>query len=85
MESQTCKLCKNDFRKEVMKDGKCPLCVVEHPDCETREEMLSKVKMPNKMGDDLNETRVREIFREMFEEQKEVKRPVGRPKNTETK
>jgi hypothetical protein len=95
MKTKRCILCESDFRPEALKDGKCSICQQEHPECESRQEMLSKIKQtPNKMGDDsITEERVIELINsalnpmvEKLEEllgAKEEKRGPGRPKKTE--
>ena len=67
MDTSKCVICEADFRKNVIKDGKCPTCLKEHPDVNSREEAMAKVKIPNKMGDELTELRVKEIVGEMLE------------------
>jgi len=62
-----CIICQADFREEALKDGKCSLCQKEHPEEKSREEVLAKVKIPNKLGDELDEFRVREIVGEMLD------------------
>ena len=95
-----CCICEADFRVSALKDGKCPLCLEQHPDEKSRDEVLSKVKIPNKMGDEIDELRVREIVGEMLDsrlnpvvekldqalkvEAAPVKRGPGRPKKTES-
>lgn len=93
MESSKCKICEADFRLSALKDGKCSVCVREHPNEKSLAEVLSKVKVPNKMGDELDENRVRVVVGEMLDErikpildkldaalEPEPKRGPGRPK-----
>lgn len=83
MEQSRCNICQADFRKEVIKNGKCPQCTAEHPDCDTLEEVMAKVPVPNKMDDGLDEAKVRAIFTEMFAKhtpEEPAKRGPGRPR-----
>jgi hypothetical protein len=54
-------ICEADFRKEAIQEGKCPICLKQHPDAKDKLEAMSKNQVPNRMGDELDEMRVREI------------------------
>ena len=92
-EIMKCKICEADFRTSSLKDGKCPICLKNYPNANSKKEAMASKQPKNLMGDDLDETKVRSIVAEMLDKRfnpivekldkalaTPEKRPVGRPK-----
>ena len=47
-ESESCVICQAGFRVGMLKDGKCPVCLKEHPLASSREEITNNDVMKEK-------------------------------------
>jgi len=62
---EKCIICEADFRVEVMKEGKCPLCRELYPKAKSREDIKPHTKPK---AETLTEKRVKDLIYEVFEE-----------------
>ena len=63
-----CLVCEADFKAGSIKEGKCPSCTKEFPNSKNKKEAMAIHPTPNKMGDELDETKVKAIVAEMLDE-----------------
>lgn len=63
-----CKICEADFRIGVLVDGKCKACSALYPKCNSKQEAQQAHEPVNKMGDELNETRVASMIADMLDQ-----------------
>lgn len=67
-EKFTCVICEADFRRGALKDDKCLTCTTLYPKARNKKEAQAAHQPPNKMGDELDDLKVRDIVAEMLDQ-----------------